>query len=138
MSELSDNRSRCSGQIARAAPGPDAGSGAAVCLQPLLVALGASPCPRASRQSVFVGQTRYRQRFDVSTMFIRSSASSCILSGLCAHATITMDGRRRARRRLDMRRPMSAHVSQGLPLLANNVAALTRSLRDGLCLVRLD
>lgn len=53
-------------------------------------------------------------------------ASSCILADLHAHATITIDDRRRARRRLDMQQPMSLQVSRRLQLSTNSVAGLTK------------
>lgn len=85
--------------------------------------------PRTSRRS----ETRlselellYFTLFSLFSPFMTLYASSCILADLHAHATITIDGRRRARRRLDMLQPMGVQVSRGLQLSTNSVAVLTK------------
>lgn len=64
--------------------------------------------------------------FSLFSPFMTLYASSCILADLHAHATITIDGRRRARRRLDMPQPMGVQLSWRLQLSTNSVAVLTK------------
>ena len=64
--------------------------------------------------------------FSFFNPFLTLYASSCIPAELHAHATITIDGRRRARRRLDTLQPMGVQVSGRLRLSTNSAAALTR------------
>lgn len=71
--------------------------------------------------------TRYLPFFSLFCPCIILYSSSCILADLHAHATITIDSRHRARRRLAMLQPMGVQVLQGLQLSTNSVTALTQT-----------
>lgn len=125
MSELSDDCCRHGAAV-------PSRSGVAECLYPPLSGSTAARLqgPPAGQRARFSelklpGQSRYFGLSSLFCPFITLYASSCILADLHAHATITIDGRRRARRRLAMLQPMGARVSRRLPLSTNSVTVLT-------------
>lgn len=103
-------------------------SGAAACLSPLLsppARPGSTHVPPVTDTVTRAGAALFHS-LSLFSPFVTLYASSCILAELHAHATITIDGRRRARRRLDMPQPMGSQLSQRWRLSTNIVAALTQ------------
>lgn len=86
-------------------------SGAAACLSPAVVASRAARL-HARPAGHGHGDPGWGGSLSLFSPFVTLYASSCILAELHAHATITIDGRRRARRRLDMPQPMGSQLSQ--------------------------